>query len=116
VRGVKNTIKSTDEISSLFKTARKTVTTSFMALVAEVDEDRGPCGRVAFIAGKRLGSAPRRNRAKRLMREAARKAGMPRHGVDVAFIAREETADATLDMIVRDMERVCRGLTQRATR
>jgi ribonuclease P protein component len=113
---VKHTIKSTDEISSLFKTARKITTANFMALVAEIDEDRGPRGRVAFIAGKRLGNAPRRNRAKRLMREAAQRAGMPQHGVDVAFVAREQTADATLDMIVRDMKRVCQNLTQRAMR
>jgi ribonuclease P protein component len=103
---VKNTIKSTDEISSLFKTAQKITTDNLIVLVKQADGERGPQGRVAFIAGKRLGSAPRRNRAKRLMREAARAVDAPWPGVDVAFIARERTVLAALDMLVEDMKRV----------
>jgi ribonuclease P protein component len=106
VSGVKNTIKSTDEISSLFKTEQRSTTDNLIALVRRTDDRRGPQGRVAFIAGKRLGNAPKRNRAKRLMREAARRAGAPWPGLDVAFIARERTALVALEVLVEDMERV----------
>jgi ribonuclease P protein component len=107
---VKNTIKSADDISSLFKKAQRMNTGGIMALVARSDKERGHNGRVAFIAGKRLGSAPRRNRVKRLMREAARAAGAPWEGFDVAFVARDSSVEATYGMMLRDMERIAGGL------
>jgi ribonuclease P protein component len=107
---VKNTIKSSNEISSLFKTAHKITTGSFIALLHKADEERGPKGRVAFIAGKRLGSAPQRNRAKRLMREAAREEGFPRRDFDVVFIARERTAKNSLEAVLSDMKHLERRL------
>jgi ribonuclease P protein component len=106
VSGVKGTIKSTDEISSLFKTAQKFTTGTLIALIHKTDGERGLSGRVAFVAGKRLGSAPRRNRAKRLLREAVRRTGVPRDDIDVVFIAREKTASSPLATVVEDMERV----------
>jgi ribonuclease P protein component len=108
---VKNTIKSSNEISSLFKTAHKITTDSFIALSDRTNEERGPRGRVAFVAGKRLGNAPRRSRAKRLMREAAREAGFPQQGFDVVFIARERTARSSLETVMGDMKRLSRRLT-----
>jgi hypothetical protein len=51
VRGVKGTIKSAAEISSLFKTARKTTAASFVALTEKKDSKCGSVGRVAFLAG-----------------------------------------------------------------
>jgi ribonuclease P protein component len=100
---VKNTIKSTNEISSLFKTAQRVNTRSFIALVKHT---HGLRGRVAFIAGKRLGAAPKRNKAKRLMREAARATAIPWTGVDVVFITQERTLSTRLDVIISDMQRV----------
>ena len=57
-------------------------------------------GRVAFIAGKKLGNAVWRNRAKRRMREACREVGGPFPGYDVAFVARgNTTASHYSDMV-----------------
>jgi ribonuclease P protein component len=62
------------------------------------------------VAGKRLGNAPKRNRAKRLMREAARVVEMPQRGFDVVFIARERTTKNSLEAITDDMRRLLRRL------
>lgn len=108
---MKGTIKSTEEISSLFQKAQRTTTSNFIALAERRERDkRGAYGRLAFVAGKRLGSAPQRNRAKRLMREAARKAQAPWEAFDVVFVAREKIITATLDMVLKDMEHVKRRL------
>jgi ribonuclease P protein component len=136
---MKGTIKSTDELSSLFRTARKYTTTNLMALqggrvtVSGNLNEQGslrayaqdqkphqqqdkPRGRVAFIAGKRLGSAPTRNKAKRLMREAARHLKAPWEGQDVVFVAREGTATASLEELIQDMERLLRRMNGRNDR
>jgi ribonuclease P protein component len=110
---VKGTIKSTDEISTLFKTAQRITAGTVILLISETDDERGPQGRVAFIAGKRLGSAPRRNRAKRLMRHAASLAGVPWFGLNVVFIAREKTTSASLDEVVRDIRTLRRKLVRK---
>jgi ribonuclease P protein component len=70
-------------------------------------------GRLAFVAGKRLGSAPERNRAKRLMREAAHQLKAPWDDRDVVFVARDKTVTATLDAVVRDMECLLRRMNSK---
>jgi ribonuclease P protein component len=107
---VRGTIKSTDEISTLFKTAQRITTGTVMVLIAKTNEERGSRGRVAFIAGKRLGTAPQRNRAKRLMRRAAFLVGVPWSGFDMAFVAREKATLAGLDEVVRDIKTLQRKL------
>ena len=57
-------------------------------------------GRVAFIAGKKLGNAVWRNRAKRRMREACREVGGPFPGYDVAFVARKRTTESSYGELV----------------
>ena len=67
-------------------------------LRTEGQHDRN--GRVAFIAGKKLGNAVWRNKAKRRMREACRSVGGPFPGYDVAFVARKGTTEVVYtDMI-----------------
>jgi ribonuclease P protein component len=90
-----STIKSTREIDTIFRTATRVAHPLLIALVARTPEERGRTGRVAFIAGKKLGGAVVRNRARRVMREVARRVGSPWPGYDVALIARPGTATAS---------------------
>ena len=53
--------------------------------------------RCGFVAGKKVGSAVKRNRAKRLLREAVRaRQGALAQGWDLVFVARPPIAEATL--------------------
>lgn len=93
---MKDTIKSKDEISWLFSHGGKFVGAGFMALYSATGtktKGAGATGRVAFIAGKKLGSAPLRSRAKRRLREAARAAGAPWRGYDVVLVARQKAVE-----------------------
>lgn len=52
----------------------------------------GPPG-VAFLAGRKVGNASRRNRAKRVLREAFRTSGLDLQGIEtLVFIATERAA------------------------
>lgn len=58
--------------------------------------------RIAVVASRRVGGAVQRNRAKRLLREAARTLSwVP--GQDVVLVARARCADARLDEVVDDL-------------
>ena len=95
------TIKSSREIDSIFRGAKRAAHTLVVVLAVVTSEQRGHTeGRVAFVAGKKLGNAPQRNRSKRVLRESARRMGGPWAGYDIVFIARPATriaAAADLD-------------------
>jgi ribonuclease P protein component len=61
--------------------------------------------RCGFIAGKKVGGAVERNRARRLLREAVR-ARLPRikPGWDLVFIARAPIVDVKLDAVGKEMD------------
>lgn len=103
---VKRTIRSSKDIECLFKTGKRIITRSIIALVGKVDEQRDHNGRAAFIAGKRLGNAPFRNKAKRKLREAARIAGIPKNGLDIILIAKKEAYYGKPDEIADDMKQI----------
>jgi ribonuclease P protein component len=89
------TIKSSREIERMFAQGKRAANPLLIVLATKTTTDRGPEGRVAFIAGKKMGNAVHRNRSKRVMRVAARAAGAPWAGHDVAMIARPATATAS---------------------
>lgn len=70
-----------------------------------------PYSRFGFVVGKRIGKAVRRNRAKRLMREAVRlHRPRIRPGWDLVWIARGEMARASFAEVMHSVE----ALLQRA--
>ena len=71
---------------------------SLIVLRTEGQHDHN--GRVAFIAGKKLGNAVWRNSAKRRMREACRSVGGPFSGYDVAFVARKRVTESSYNELV----------------
>jgi ribonuclease P protein component len=90
-----STIRSSREIDRLFRAAQRAAHPLVIALAAPTPPGRGQDGRVAFVAGRRLGGAVVRNRAKRLLRAAAREAGAPWSGFDVVLIARPSTVSSS---------------------
>lgn len=89
------TIRSSSEIDAIFRGSKRVAHPLLVVLAAHTPEGRGRIGRVAFIAGKKLGGAVLRNRCRRVMREAVRRVGGPWDGWDVVLIARPGTSTAT---------------------
>lgn len=87
------TIRSSREIDALFSTAARASHPLMMLLAAPAAQVSG--GRACFVAGRRLGGAVTRNRMKRLLREALRRAGGTPHDLDVVLIARPGLASAS---------------------
>lgn len=86
------TIKSKREFGRVFSGGKRANHRLVRMTVLRLNEG-GPA-RVAFVAPKRLGNAVFRNRCKRVLREAAREADMPRDGFDVILFATRDTFDA----------------------
>jgi len=78
-----------------------------MLLVAPSPQDSAD-GRVCFVAGRRLGGAVKRNRIRRVLREAARRAGGPRAPLDIVFVARPGVETASQNEIDAAMQSVLR--------
>ena len=94
---VVKTIKSSAEITRLFKEGKRVNTPELSLIVLRNEGQHDRNGRVAFVAGKKLGNAVWRNKAKRRMREACREIGGPFPDYDVVFVARKRTTDSKFD-------------------
>ena len=79
------TIKSSQEISDLFSRGRR-LNTPYLTFIGVPQKQHGLHGRVAFIAGTKLGNAVWRNTAKRRMRALCRELEGPWQSYDVIFI------------------------------
>lgn len=67
-------------------------------------------GEVAFVAGRRIGGAVERNRARRILREALRQVaprGVPEH--DVVLVAREGIRGARTPDLATEMTELLGG-------
>ncbi len=65
------TIRSSREIDRVFREGARSSSRILVVLALPTPNERGPLGRVAFVAGTKLGGAVVRNRTKRRLREAA---------------------------------------------
>lgn len=105
---MKGTLTSKREIEHLFA-AGEAGKTHILTVIAREVGGADPDGRIMVIAGRGIGKAVRRNRAKRLLREAIRRAQGPWPGFHVAVIAkpallaarREEIDDALRQALSR---------------
>ncbi len=116
MRSPLDTIKSSADISWLFSHGRRLKNHYLTLIVREraTQENTGMeqhdlNGRVAFIAGKKLGNAVWRNRAKRRMRAICRDLGGPWAGYDVIFLAKSSIADATYSKVLKACDRTVHG-------
>ena len=85
------TIKSKREFEKVFKAGRRYSHPLLRIRVLHHDEG-GSGGQVAFVAPKRIGRAPVRNRGKRVLRAAAASCGLPAEGTSVILLATDRTA------------------------
>lgn len=65
--------------------------------------DDGGKGRATVVAGRKLGSATRRNRAKRRLRAALREIGVPA-ACDVVVVARTDALTAPFPRLVGELD------------
>lgn len=95
-------IKSSADISTLFTHGKRVHTSyvTFIVLPQQHDLTETTCGRVAFIAGKKLGNAVWRNSAKRRMRAACREVGGPWKGCDVVLLAKGRIMDVPYSKVL----------------
>jgi ribonuclease P protein component len=76
------------------------------------DDDGHP--RVAVVAGRAVGNAVRRNRAKRRLRAAAREVRLP--AVDLVVDARPAAVDAPFEVLPSDLEQLAARALRRTGR
>ena len=92
-------IKSSKDKSILFNKGRRLGTPDLTLIVLRNEKLHDRRGRVAFIAGKKLGNAVWRNRAKRRMRAICADLGGPIPHYDVLFIARKSINESPYEEI-----------------
>lgn len=108
-----DTIKSNIEISQIFSSGRRIQTPYITFIVQNFPDEENTRdalqhdldGRVAFIAGKKLGNAPTRNRLKRVMREICREVHGPWTKKNVIFLAKPSLINASYSKVLKASEK-----------
>ncbi len=116
---MKSTIKSSADVSRLFSQGKRFGTPFATVIVLKNEQhDHGFHGRVAFIAGKKLGNAVWRNAAKRRLRAIVCDLGGPWEGYDVVISARSPILKASYSKVSEACEKalVKAGLSNSASR
>jgi ribonuclease P protein component len=97
-------IKSSADISLIFKEGKRIGTKDITLIVIRNEKQHGQSGRAAFVAGKRLGNAVWRNRAKRRMRAVYREKSSLFSSMDVVFLAKRSVNDAPFSQLLNNVE------------
>lgn len=100
-----------DDIRAVFA-ARAVAHGPAMAVHARRRSDDGP-GRATVIAGRKVGDAVRRNRAKRRLRSALHQTVPPR-GLDVVVVGRSAALTANFPALVGEVDRLLTRAGERA--
>jgi len=74
--------------------------------------ERPGTGRVAVVAGKRIGDAVERNRARRVLRAAWRRLAPLAHARDAVLVARTPIAGASSTDLAGEMEALMEEVTR----
>lgn len=100
-------------IGAVLRGRRKHAGERLVVHVLERDDDLP--ARLAVVASRRVGNAVQRNRAKRLLREAARRRSFGT-GLDVVLVARAPCARSGLTEVTRELDGALRalGITDRS--
>lgn len=93
------TITSKQEISDLFSRGKR-LRTPYLTLIVLPTKEHDLLGRVAFIAGKKLGNAVWRNSAKRRMRAVCHDLKGPWHSYNIVFLAKSNICEATYSKVL----------------
>lgn len=99
-----DTIKSKVEFGRVFSSGTRAG--SRLVRIAALPTGDLDTGKVAFVAAKRLGNAVWRNRAKRVLREAARELGLPVAGHSIILFATNHTHDARPHEVSKALSRL----------
>ena len=98
---MKNTLKLNRDFRRLYAKGRSCAAGT--VVVYALPRRRGK-GRIGITAGKAVGCAVKRNRAKRLIRESyARLSPRVKYGYDLVFVARAKTPSVKCGAVLRDM-------------
>lgn len=110
--GTAKTIASSDEIGVVLRSGTRKATNLVAVYYSSTPSRRDQSGRVAYIAGKKLGGAVWRNRSRRVLRAALAAAGGAVPGLDILLVANARTAAAGSEAVGGEIVRVLAPLRQ----
>lgn len=102
-------LRRPDDVRRALRRGRSRAGSQMAVHVLERPEGEEPGTRLTVVASRRVGGAVQRNRAKRLLREAAR-ARRWRGGLDVVLIARERCARSNVHRVGRELTELAERL------